>query len=104
MMRAWGSRPDTFVTDEPLYAHYLRETRASHPGADEIIARGETDWRKVAAYLNGPIVADPWYGRYQVNTLFLGVATDATDKHAVTEYKYPPRKPAKPPNAVSMYA
>ena len=31
-------------------------------------------------------------------------ATDATDRHAVTEYRYPPRKPAKPPNAVSMYA
>ena len=26
MMRAWGNRPDTFVCDEPLYAHYLRET------------------------------------------------------------------------------
>jgi hypothetical protein len=31
-------------------------------------------------------------------------ATDATDKHAVTAYRYPPRKPANPPNAVSIYA
>ena len=23
LMRAWGNRPDTFVVDEPLYAHYL---------------------------------------------------------------------------------
>ena len=55
LMRSWGSRPDSFVTDEPLYAHYLNETHAPHPGADEVIAHGETDWRKVVAYLTGPI-------------------------------------------------
>jgi len=47
MMRAWGNRPDTFVIDEPFYAFYLRATGKKHPGADEIIASGETDWRKV---------------------------------------------------------
>ena len=55
MMRAWENRPDTFVTDEPLYAHYLKETGAPHPDADEVIAAGETDWRKVVAFLTGPI-------------------------------------------------
>src|ERR1043166_4038328 len=55
MMRAWGNRPDTFVWDEPFYAYYLRETRLDHPGAEEVIARGETDWRKVAAQLIGPV-------------------------------------------------
>ena len=47
MMRAWGNRPDTFVIDEPFYAFYLRAAGKKHPGADEIIATGETDWRKV---------------------------------------------------------
>jgi len=47
LMRAWGNRPDTFVIDEPFYAFYLRATCKKHPGADEIIATGETDWRKV---------------------------------------------------------
>lgn len=47
MMRAWGNRPDTAVIDEPLYAYYLSATGADHPGADEVIANGETDWRKV---------------------------------------------------------
>ena len=51
MMRAWGNRPDTFVCDEPLYAHYLRATGLAHPGADEVIARHEPDWRKVVAWL-----------------------------------------------------
>src|SRR5947208_10666785 len=47
MMRAWGNRPDTFVVDEPFYAFYLKETGTKHPGAEEVIAHGETDWRKV---------------------------------------------------------
>ena len=54
MMRAWGNRADTFVIDEPFYAFYLRATDKEHPGADEVIASGETDWRKVIAQLTGP--------------------------------------------------
>ena len=55
MMRAWGNRPDTFVVDEPFYAYYLKATGKKHPGADEVIATGETDWRKVVEQLTGPI-------------------------------------------------
>jgi hypothetical protein len=55
MMRSWGNRPDTFVCDEPLYAHYLLKTRAPHPGIDEVIAHHETDWRKVVAWLTGAV-------------------------------------------------
>jgi Sulfotransferase domain len=55
MMRSWGNRDDCVVVDEPLYAHYLSVTRKPHPGADEVIAAGETDWRKVVATLTGPV-------------------------------------------------
>jgi hypothetical protein len=55
MMRAWSNRPDTVVVDEPFYAFYLKTTGKKHPGADEVIARGETDWRKVIERLTGPI-------------------------------------------------
>jgi len=55
MMRSWGNRADTFVIDEPFYAFYLRATGTAHPGADEVIASGETDWRRVIAQLNGPV-------------------------------------------------
>jgi len=55
MMRAWGNRSDTYVCDEPLYAHYLLKTRAPHPGIDEVITRHETDWRKVVAWLTGSV-------------------------------------------------
>ena len=54
MMRAWGNRPDTLVVDEPFYAFYLKSTGKKHPGADEVIATGETDWRKVVEQLTSP--------------------------------------------------
>ena len=53
LMRSWGNRADTAVVDEPFYAHYLKETGANHPVADEVIAAGETDWRKVVEQLTG---------------------------------------------------
>jgi hypothetical protein len=55
MMRSWGNRPDTFVCDEPFYAHYLHATGRQHPGADEVIASGEVDWRKVITQLIGEV-------------------------------------------------
>jgi hypothetical protein len=55
MMRSWGNRMDTFVCDEPFYAHYLQATHRDHPGADEIMANGETDWRNVVQRLTGDV-------------------------------------------------
>jgi hypothetical protein len=55
LLRSWGSRPDTFVCDEPLYAHYLKETGLPHPGADEVIAHHESDWPRVVAWLTGSV-------------------------------------------------
>ena len=55
MMRSWGNRPDTLVVDEPFYVFYLKATGKEHPGADEVIATGETDWRKVVERLTGVI-------------------------------------------------
>ena len=55
LMRSWESRGDTFVCDEPLYAHYLAATGTAHPGRDEIMRRCETDWRRVATWLSGPV-------------------------------------------------
>jgi hypothetical protein len=55
LMRSWGNRPDTFVCDEPFYAHYLVQTKIAHPGGEEVIRHQENDWRKVADWLTGPI-------------------------------------------------
>ena len=51
LMRSWASRADTRVIDEPFYAHYLKETGYDHPGAREIIAAYESDWRLVVDQL-----------------------------------------------------
>jgi hypothetical protein len=57
MMRSFGNRPDTVVCDEPLYAHYLTQYEIDHPGTDEVIASHDPDWRRVVAWLTGPIPA-----------------------------------------------
>jgi Sulfotransferase domain len=59
MMRSWENRPDTVVVDEPLYAYYLRYSGRDHPGRDEIIAAGTTDWREVVGQLTGPVPGEP---------------------------------------------
>lgn len=51
LMRSWESRSDTFVIDEPFYAHYLSVTNVDHPGRDEIIQNGETDQTVVSKEL-----------------------------------------------------
>jgi hypothetical protein len=55
MMRSFENREDCAVVDEPFYAHYLKHTQLDHPGRDEVIAAGETDWRNVVAALTGPV-------------------------------------------------
>jgi hypothetical protein len=55
LMRAFENRAETIVVDEPLYAHYLKVTRRSHPGFEEILASQPQDWRAVAEALTGPV-------------------------------------------------
>jgi hypothetical protein len=71
LMRSFGSRPDTHVSDEPLYAHYLASTGLPHPMADEIVRTHEADWRKVAAELTGPTPSGEtvWYQKHMAHHL-----------------------------------
>lgn len=71
MMRAWEHRGDCAVSDEPLYAHYLAHTGLDHPGADEVIAAGETDWRRVVDALLAPAPdgAPVWYQKHMTHHL-----------------------------------
>jgi hypothetical protein len=71
MLRSFGSRPDTAVSDEPLYAHYLLVTGVDHPGRDEVIAAHESDWRKVARELTGPVPGGRaiWYQKHMAHHL-----------------------------------
>ena len=55
MMRAWENRGDTAVWDEPFYAFYLHATGIDHPLDAQVIAAGETDWRRVVERLTGDV-------------------------------------------------
>ncbi len=71
MMRAFGSRPDTAVTDEPLYAHFLKVTGVAHPGREQVLATHETDWRMVVDELTGPVPGGRaiWYQKHMAHHL-----------------------------------
>lgn len=72
MMRSWENRPDCHVSDEPLYAAWLALSGAGHPGREEVIAAGETDWRKVVAELTGGPVPGGhpvWYQKHMCHHL-----------------------------------
>ncbi len=71
MLRSFGSRPDTAVCDEPLYAHYLLVTGVQHPGRDQVIAAQENDWRKVTQTLVGPVPDGRaiWYQKHMAHHL-----------------------------------
>ena len=78
MMRAWENREDCAVSDEPLYAAYLAATGLDHPGRDEVIASGETDWRKVTGALLGPAPGGKpvWYQKHMSHHLLPGMGSD----------------------------
>jgi len=66
MMRSFGSRADTVVTDEPFYGAYLRDSGADHPMADAVIAAMDCDWANVMRTLSGPAPEGPaiWYQKH----------------------------------------
>lgn len=83
MMRAWENRGDCVVSDEPLYAAYLAATGLDHPGRDEVIAAGDTDWRSVTRALLGPVPGDDasdvrplWYQKHMNHHLLPEMSLD----------------------------
>ena len=78
LMRSWENRPDCVVVDEPLYAAYLAGTGIEHPGRDEVLAAGPTDWRQAVARLNEPLPAGVrvHYAKHMSHHLLPDMATD----------------------------
>lgn len=66
MMRSFGSRADTFVSDEPFYGCFLKETGADHPMREEVIASMDCDWGSVMESLRGgpPDGSPVWYQKH----------------------------------------
>lgn len=63
LMRSFGTRADTFVSDEPFYGCFLKDTGADHPMREETIASMDCDWNSVMRTLSGdaPDGSPIWY-------------------------------------------
>jgi hypothetical protein len=66
MMRSFGSRPDTFVSDEPFYGCFLKQSGTDHPMREEVIAAMDCDWASVLSTLRGspPDGSQIWYQKH----------------------------------------
>jgi hypothetical protein len=74
LMRSFGARADTAVTDEPFYAAYLVATGVVHPMRDEVIASQPNDWRDVVRGLLGPVPGGKpvWYQKHMTHHMAPG--------------------------------
>tara|TARA_Y100001970_G_scaffold197305_1_gene240012 strand:- start:1550 stop:2260 length:711 start_codon:yes stop_codon:yes gene_type:complete len=72
LMRSWSSRKDTFVTDEPFYAYYLKETKLKHPLYKEIIDKYSSNYDEVVNYLINRIPKNKkiWYQKHMAHHIF----------------------------------
>ena len=69
MMRSFGSRADTVVSDEPFYGAYLLATGDRQPMADAVMASMDCDWHSVARALTGPPPSGSpiWYQKHMAH-------------------------------------
>jgi hypothetical protein len=81
MMRAFGSRADCAVSDEPFYAAYLAATDLIHPLREEVIRSQPTDWRAVAEAMSGPVPGDKpiWYQKHMTHHMLDGFGREWAD-------------------------
>ena len=54
MMRSFGNRADTAVSDEPFYGAFLKTSGAPHPMREAVIAAMDCDWASVARSARRP--------------------------------------------------
>lgn len=78
MMRSFGSRADTVVSDEPFYGAYLKATGDPQPMADQVIASMDCSWQRVARTMTGPSPtgAPIWYQKHMAHHMVGPVAHD----------------------------
>jgi len=71
LMRSWSSRKDTYVSDEPFYAYYLKERKLKHPMHDEIINRYPNTFDEIVSGLTSevPNGKEYWYQKHMAHHL-----------------------------------
>ncbi len=69
LMRSWSSRNDTFITDEPFYAYYLKEKKLEHPMHKEIKSKYVSDYNEIVNYLTNEIPERKkiWYQKHMAH-------------------------------------
>ncbi len=67
MMRSFGSRADTIVSDEPFYGAYLKATGDPQPMMDAVMASMDCDWHSVARTMSGEAPAPIWYQKHMAH-------------------------------------
>jgi len=86
MMRSFGNRVDTFVSDEPFYGCFLKDSGADHPMREETIASMDCDWRSVMHTLSGspPDGSPVWYQKHMWHHMTgpIGYGDFANFRHA----------------------
>ena len=77
MMRSFENRPDSVVLDEPFYAYYLNLTGLDHPMRNEIINKGNINFKNIISEITGPIPKGKkiWYQKHmaQHNTSSMNI-------------------------------
>lgn len=78
MMRAFSSRADTVVSDEPFYGAYLKTTGDPQPMVEEVIASMDCDWHSVARACTGPVPGGKpvWYQKQMAHHMVGPVGID----------------------------
>ena len=71
LMRSWSSRMDTFVSDEPFYAYYLKEKKLKHPMYKEIINHYPNTYDTVVNSITKEIPQSKkiWYQKHMAHHL-----------------------------------
>lgn len=84
LMRSFGSRADTVVSDEPFYGAYLKATGDDQPMKDAVIASMDCDWHSVARTMSGAAARPIWYQKHMAHHMegLVGIVDLATHTHA----------------------
>lgn len=81
MMRSFGSRSDSFVSDEPFYGCFLKHSGADHPMREVVVAAMDCDWHSVIRTLSGeaPDGSAIWYQKHMWHHMVGPVGYDDFD-------------------------
>lgn len=71
LMRSWSSRNDTFISDEPFYAYYLKKKQLKHPMYKEIIEHYPNKYIDIINNLTSDIPDGKkhWYQKHMAHHL-----------------------------------